>query len=70
MIQGVLQSHQNLPKLGQANCIRHRWTESLLIRSIVSPIDPLEGAHVHAINTRTSLLPRGAGSGAIYITTD
>ena len=40
-----------------ANCIHHRWMESL-----ASPSDSLDGAHAHAINTRPSFLPRGAGS--------
>ncbi len=31
---------------------------------IASPSDSLEGAHVHAISTRPSFLPRGAGSEA------
>ncbi len=32
--------------------------------SVASPSDSLEGAHAHAINTRPSFLPRGAGSEA------
>ena len=32
--------------------------------SVASPSDSLERAHAHAINTRPSFLPRGAGSEA------
>ncbi len=32
--------------------------------SVASPSNSLEGAHVHAINTRPSFLPRGAESEA------
>ncbi len=35
--------------------------------SVASPSNSLEGAHAHAINTRPSFLPRGAGSEAIII---
>ncbi len=34
--------------------------------SVASPSDSLEGAHVHAINTRPFFFPRGAGSEVRY----